>query len=348
MMKRSTLIFFLIFLLAIGFTLNAYAEIKPIRWIVQSCFPLETPASKYGISMWANKVEAMSGGRLIIRLHAAGEIVPATGVFEAVRDGVLDAGLNTPAFQRGLYPAGDLFYTLPAGITKFEDLIVWMYGGEGLKLNQDMYGDKIIVFVLGLTPPEEIWSKKPINSLDDLRGLKIRTAGLGMNLFEALGSSVVMIPGSEVVPALQRGVIDAAEVSDPAGDYGLGLADVSDYLVGPPIHMGPNIYQLVINPKSWEELPGDLQEIVKNAATAATLEGYGLYWMEVVHNFQKIMDSGVTITRFSPEAQAKARELTFEILDRKSKEDPYFGKVWDSQKNFLENFKPYYNFTSFD
>lgn len=347
-MRRNISIFFLISILVISCVLNVHANTEVIKWTVQSCFPLETTASKNSISLWADKVEAMSGGRLIINLHAAGEIVPAASVFEAVSDGVFDAGLNTPAFQRGLYPAGDLFYTLPAGITQFEDLIIWMYAGEGLKLSQDMYGNEIIVFLLGLTPPEEIWSNKPLNSLEDLKGVKIRTAGLGMDLFEALGSSVVMIPGAEVVPALQRGVIDAAEIADPADDFNYGLADVAKYLIGPPIHMNSNIYQLVINPKSWEELPYDLQEIVKNAATAATLEGYCQHWMEVTHYFQKIMDKGVKITKLSPEVQGDAKKLTLEILNKKSEKDPYFSKIWDSQKTFLELYKPYRNFISFN
>jgi len=349
-MKKKLLMFVLILVLVFSsfVFVNVYADTKPITWIAQSCFPIQLPLSRFAIVLWAEKVEAMSGGRLVIELHSSGEIVPGTGVFEAVRDGVLDCGQNTPAWQKGLYPAGDLFYTLPGGITEYHDLMIWMYSGEGIQLEHEMYNGEIVAFPLGLTPPEELWTNKPINSLKDMEGLKVRSAGLSMELWEKLGCSVVLLPGGEVVPSLQRGVVDAAEFCDPSMDYSLGLPDVAKFLIGPPVHMGSNMFQLLINNKSWNELPNDLKEIVKTAAVAATLEGYAKHWMEAIDAFKKISDAGITIMKLSPEAQAEAKKLSFEILDEKSKEDPYFSKVWNSQKNFLELYKPFHEFSKFD
>lgn len=321
---------------------------QTFHWTAQSCFPLNMPLTDMALALWAQKVEEMSGGRLKISLHGAGEIVDGPDVLDAVRDGILDAGQNTPAWQKGRYPAGDLFYTLPGGITEYHDYILWVYGGGGWELAQEMYGDQVVVFPLGLTPPEEIWTNKPIETLDDFRGLKIRCSGLSMNLFEKLGASVVQLPGSEVVPALQRGVIDAAEFCDPSMDYALGLHEVAKYVIGPPIHMGSNMFQLVVNPRSYEALPDDLKTIVREAAISATLEGYARQWVEAIEAFEKIRQSGVTVIKLSPEVQAEARRLAVEIIDELSAQDPFFKKVWESQKNFIELYRPFHDLSSFD
>jgi TRAP-type mannitol/chloroaromatic compound transport system substrate-binding protein len=345
-MKKKALLLVLSVIMVFTMSMTAVAA-DTFKWVGQSCFPIQLPVGMY-FPMWADNVEEMSGGRLTIEVHGAGEIVPATSVFDSVRDGVLDCGQNTPAFQKGQYPAGDLFYTLPGGITETNDLLVWMYGGEGQELAQEMYGDIIKVFPLGLTPPEEIWSTKPVRTLDDIKGLKVRSAGLSMELWEKLGASVVLLPGGEVVPSLRRGVIDAAEFAFPSMDVGLGLHEVCDYVFGPPIHMGSNIFQLLINPKAWEKLPADLQEIVKNAAIASTFEGYARFWIDSIQAFEEIKEAGVEVIKLSPEDQQKALQLSYEILDEKSAEDPMFKKVWESQKNFLESYQEFNNLTKFD
>jgi len=346
-MKKKTLLLVLSVIMVFSMSVTAIAA-DSIKWIGQSCFPVQLPVGMY-FPMWADNVEEMSGGRLTIEVHGAGEIVPATSVFDSVRDGVLDCGQNTPAFQKGQYPAGDLFYTLPGGVTETNDLLVWMYGGEGQALAQEMYGDIIKVFPLGLTPPESgIWTTKPVKTLDDIKGLKIRSAGLSMELWKKLGASVVLLPGGEVVPSLRRGVIDGAEFAFPSMDVGLGLHEVCKYLMGPPIHMGSNIFQLLINPRAWEKLPEDLKEIVKNAAIAASFEGYSKFYVESSAAFDKIKEAGVEVNKLSKEDQMKALQLSYEILDEKSAEDPMFKKVWESQKQFIDSYQDFYNFAKFD
>jgi TRAP-type mannitol/chloroaromatic compound transport system substrate-binding protein len=322
---------------------------KSYKWIVQSCFPKNMPLTERTVALWAEKVNTMSGGRLEITLHGSGEIVPGPEVFEAVRDGALDAGMNTPAWQKGEYPAGDLFYTLPGGVTEFHDLFVWEWGYGGKELEQEMYGDEIVVFPLGLTPPEEFWANREIKRIEDFQGLKVRSAGLSMELWQELGGSPVLLPGGEVVPSLQRGVIDAAEFAFPSMDVPLGLPDVAKYVYNPPLHMGSNKFQLVINPKKWNELPAELQAIVENAATAATFEGYAKEWVATMEAFQEMQGmEDLTIVKLSEEIQQEAINLAFKILNEKSQEDEFFGKVWNSQKTFLERYQPYHQFASFD
>jgi len=321
---------------------------KPIRWKGGSCFGIATPLGKQTIVLWKEYVEKTSGGRMVIELHDAGEIVPPTKIYDAIRDGLLDFGLNTPAWQKGKYPAGDLFYTLPGGVLEFNDLILWLYGGGGKELEQEMYGEELIVFPLGLTPPEEVWSKKPVKTLKDIKGLKIRAAGLSMELWEKLGAKVVLLAGGEVVPGLQRGLIDAAEYLEASQDYTLGLHEVCKYRFGPPVHMSNNIFQLLIKTKSWKELPADLKVIVENAALAATYQGYARFWMESIEFNKKIEQYGTKTTKLSKADQAECKKLTMEILDEKSKKDPFFAKVWKSQREFTKRYKPYYDLTKFD
>ena len=332
----------------LGPAVDGYAAGKTITWKGQSCFGLASPLGQNSIVLWKKYVEEMSGGRMQITLHDAGEIVPPTKIYDAVRDGLLDFGMNTPAWQKGKYPAGDLFYTLPGGILQFNDLVLWLYGGGGKELEQEMYGNELVVFPLALSPPEEIWSKKPINTLADIKGIKIRAAGLSMELWEKLGASVVLLPGGEVLPSLQRGMIDATEFLDPSYDYTLGLHEVCKYRFGPPIHMSNNIFQLLIKTKSWEALPADLKAIVEKAAMAATFQGYADFWQRSIEFNQKIEDYGTVTTKLSKEDQQKARVLALEILDEKSQQDPFFKKVWESQKAFIEKYKPYDDLTKFD
>lgn len=319
-----------------------------ITWKGQTVFGLSSPLGKHTIVLWKKYVDEMSGGRLKLTLHDAGEIVPATKIFEAVSGGMLDFGANTPAWQKGKYPAGDLFYTLPAGVLAFNDLILWMYGGGGKELEQEMYGDKVVVFPLGLTPPEEIWSKRPIKTLADIKGLKIRAAGLSMDLWEKLGASVVLLPGGEVLPSLQRGLIDATEMLEASYDYTLGLHEVCKYRFGPPIHMSNNIFQLLISPRSWKKLPADLKQIVEKAAMAATFQGYADFWQSTIEYNKKIEAYGTITTKLPKAEQDKARKLTFEIINEKAAKDPFFKKVWESQKAFIEAYKPYDELTKFD
>jgi TRAP-type mannitol/chloroaromatic compound transport system substrate-binding protein len=344
-----------IFIIGIALTVSlvlvagaAGAADKPIQWKGQSCFGIGSPLGKHTIVLWKDLVEKMSGGRLVITLHDAGELVPASKVYDAVKDGLLDFGLNTPAYQKGKYPAGDLFYTLPAGILEFNDLILWMYGAGGKELEQEMYGKELVVFPLGLTPPEEIWSKRPIKTLDDIKGMKIRAAGLSMDLFEKLGASVVLLTGGEVLPALQRGMIDGTEFLEASFDYTMGLHEVCKYRFGPPIHMSNNIFQLVIKTKSWEALPADLKTIVEEAAMAATFQGYADFWQSTIEFNKKIEDYGIITTKLSKADQQKARELGMQILNDKAQKDPFFKKVWESQKAFIVKYKPYYDLTKFD
>jgi TRAP-type mannitol/chloroaromatic compound transport system substrate-binding protein len=348
MMKKQG-VALIVLAIMLGFLFTAgLSHAQQVKWKGQGCFPLNNPLGKLTIAIWKEQVEKMSGGRMAIQLHDAGEIVPPTKIYDAVRDGLLDFGMNTPAWQKGKYPAGDLYYTLPGGVLEFNDLIIWLYGGGGKELAQEMYKEELIVLPLGLTPPEEVWSKKPVKTLADIKGMKIRAAGLSMELWEKLGASVVLLAAGEVLPGLQRGLIDGAEFLEASADYTIGLHEVCKYRFGPPVHMSNNIFQLMIKTKSWKELPADLKAVVEGAAMTATFQGYAKWWIETIEFDKKIRDYGIITTKLSPKDQARTRQLSIQILDEKSKQDPFFAKVWKSQREFIQRYKPYYDLTKFD
>ncbi|MEW5910107.1 MAG: hypothetical protein AB1659_09945, partial [Thermodesulfobacteriota bacterium] len=128
----------------------------------------------------------------------------------------------------------------------------------------------------------------------------------------------------------------------------LGLHEVCKFRFGPPVHMSNNNFQLMIKTKSWKELPNDLKAIVEKAAIASSFQGYANFWQETIVADKKITSMGITTTKLSKADQDKTRELTMQILNEKSAKDPYFKKVWESQKSFIEKFRPYYDFTKFD
>lgn len=349
MKKKFIIICFVTLVLFNIFSVCSFSEDKEVfHWVTQTCHPLVGPLWDYVYKIWADKVIEMSGGRIQMDLHASGEIVPGAEIYPAVRDGLLDAAVNSPGYIVGRFPALEVMSTLPGGLIEFNDLIVWLYGAEGSDLMQELYGDDVIVFPLGITPSESFWTNKKVEKLEDFKGLKFRSAGVAMEFWDRLGASVIMIPGGEIVPAMQRKLIDATDYLDPYMDYKLGLHEVSKYYVGPPEHMTNNNYQLIINPKSWEALPDDLKAIVKNAATAASLEGYCKWSVKSAEYFDKIKESGVTILKLSKEEQDKAREIAKEIIEERSEQDEFYAKTWESWKNLLSTLKPYNNFTSFD
>lgn len=330
-------------------TAGPAAQQETIELIAQSVFPKGMPLTDSTLSLWADKVAEMSGGRLIINVHGAGEIVGGPEVLDAVRDGVIDLGMNTPAWQKGEFPAGDLFYTLPGGITEFHDLVLWMYAGEGAQLLQEMYGDTLVAFPLGVTPPEQFWTNRPIRRIEDFRGLRMRNAGLSMDLFERLGASVVLLGGGEVVPAMQRGVIDAAEFHTPSMDMALGLQDVARYVHNPPIHMGSNMFTLIINPGVWNRLPADLQAIMREAAMSATFHGYMIEWANTMTAFERqVNHPNLTHIKLSPELQAQIRDIAFDMINDLAQQDAFFNRVWQSQVDFLRRYRPFHEFASFD
>src|SRR5690606_17556347 len=236
------------------------------RWNMQSTWVPGLEIQRQADS-FAKKVEEMSGGRLIIRSLPSGSVVGGLQVFDAAEDGVIDAAYSAAFYWVGNQPVSPFFAAVPAGLTAIE-YIMWLYHGPGLELWKEAYADYNFGYVgaAGINNTEIFaWSNKPINSLDDFKGLKFRTVGYWGEILTRLGASVVTLPGAEIYGALERGVIDAAEFANPESDYISGMHEVAKYAYVPGIHQPTSLMELLINKDSWEALPADLQAIVQEA-----------------------------------------------------------------------------------
>ena len=295
------------------------------------------------------KIEAMSGGRLKINMQAAGAIVPAFEVLDATHKGILDVGQGWPGYWYGKHPAATLFASVPGGPfgMNAEDFLGWIYLGGGIELYNELLQKELKMNVVafptyGETPEPLGWFKGPVKDLKAFKGLKFRAGGMSADVFKAMGMSVVTLPGGEIVPALERGVIDAAEYSDPSSDMSVGFADVRKFYHMPSVHQPTGIMELLINKSKWDSLPPDLKAIVENACQAMALK-FTLMMID-----QNSKDLGTLVEKKGVTIIESPREILQEILaawdkvaEKYVKENPFFAKVYASQKQWAQRIVPY-------
>lgn len=305
---------------------------------------------------FCEKVEAMSGGRLKIDHFAAGELIPALEGFDAVQAGTVEMNAANAYFWAGKLFAAQYFTTVPFGLN-FQGVNAWLYHGGGLELWQELYRPLgLIAFPMGNTGVQMTgWFREPIESIEDFNGLKMRIPGLAGQVYQELGVDVRLLPGGEIFPALERGVIDAAEFVGPFQDRRLGLQNAAKYYYTTGWHEPSNVTELLINLQTWESLPTDLQEIIKAAAMACNLESHT--WSEA-NNADALDDLvknyDVKADVLPPEIVARMREITFDVLEAKAAEDPQTKKVHDAFMAFRDKHrawaaiseKPYHEYLS--
>jgi TRAP-type mannitol/chloroaromatic compound transport system substrate-binding protein len=345
----------LIFIVSLAFLIgslwtvkDAYAQQK-FRWKLQGPFPSGLTLF-YGAKEFAKKVNETSGGRLDIKAFPGGAIVPALKEFDAVNKGTIDAhfsGSHYHTSQVGL--AGDLFNLYPGGPNPLE-FAVWCYEGGGLKLWQEMYDrhnyNVVALGPMGYSSAELFgWFKKPIKNLSDFKGMKFRTAGIWGEILSELGAAVVQTPGGEIFESMKRGVLDAFEYGSPATDYSAGFHQLGAYTVGPGIHAPMSAFELLVNKKSWEKLPPDLQAIVRTAAEATSLRMLCYMDHEDLLAMGKLKAYGTKFYRLPEAVQKQVVKKANELYDRKAKEDPFFAQVLKHQREFLKKYRSYKDFT---
>lgn len=311
---------------------------KPIVWKVQTPWPPALFLHKMA-GIWAKDVEEMSGGRMKIDLYATEEIVPAFGIFDAVRVGTLDAGHTWAGYNIGKFPALTFMAATPAFID-FMGYFTWMFAGGGKELWQEIYGDAVVVYPVAMTFAEGGgWANKKIQKLSDFKGLKYRTVLIWGEILSEVGASVVTLPAGEIVPSLQRGTLDAAEFATPILDLPLGFHEVAKYQYYPGLHQIACFEELMVNPRKWKELPDDLKAIVRRAADASIFRAFPEMLLGDSKASQKFKELGVQIIKFPPEMQKDVLERFIKKYDKHP--DKMFQKVWKSQKEFLKVYTPY-------
>ncbi|MBZ8131928.1 TRAP transporter substrate-binding protein [Afifella sp. IM 167] len=290
---------------------------------------------------YADRVEAMSGGRLKIDLLPAGAVVQAFQVQDAVADGVIDAAHTVTAYWYGKNKAASLFGTGPVFGADAGQILAWIHfgGGKDLyrELVQDILGLNVVGFFALPMPTQPLgWFKEEITSADQMKGLKYRTVGLATDIMQGMGLSVTQLPGGEIVPALERGVIEAFEFNNPTSDSRFGAQDVSKvYMLG-SYHQAAEFFEIIVNKDLYDGLDPDLQAILEYGAEAANTANYGLAMDQYSKDLQKLInEDGVNVYR-TPQSVMAAQLESWDTVLADLTQDEFFGKVVDSQKAWSE------------
>ena len=290
-------------------------------------------------AMWAKNVERMSGGRVRIEALPAGAIVPAFEVFDAASRGVIEVGASPFGYILGKSLAGIPLSHGPLFGMDGMDYWGWYYDGGGTALLEEFYRDVIKLNVVGFPVPTDYpqglgWFKEPIGSLEDLKGMKYRIYGIGAETYGRLGVSVVTLSGGEIVPALERGVIDGAEWINCAEDKKLGLNNVAKHYYTPGMHEPVTGGQIIVNGDVWKKLSPDLQEIMRVASVDATVRRNFILNRETALACQELIQEGVTLHRTPDDILLKFLEEWEKIQEEYASKDPFYRKVIDSQKSY--------------
>ena len=351
-MKIWKLSFLVIPMLVLIYFLSAgaiQAEPKKIVWRGQSSYPAGLPQLYAPAEHFARTVKQLTGGRLIVKLSPGGSIVPSKQVFDAVSTGTLDIGFTWAGWWMGKFPASVLFgNSFPNGL-QMREMLGWIYQGNGLELWNEMYkGHGVVVLPpYGMLGPENFcWSHKPINSLEDFKGLKFRTVGIWGKCLERLGARVVSLAGGEVYPALERGVIDAAEFATPAIDKKLGFQEICKYLKVGGIHEPCAPLETLVNEKTWARLPEDLKPAVKTALQVSCFQAMNLAMKQDAEAMNFFLTHrGLHVSKLSDEMIAEIVKIGDQELDRFAEKNAFFSKVLKSQREFRKLVEPYASMT---
>ena len=295
---------------------------------------------------YATRVEEMSGGRVKVDVLPAGAVVAAFQVLDAVNDGLIDAAHSVPVYWYGKNKAASLFGTGPVFGGSATTMLSWFYEGGGQELYNELTQDIMGLDVVGymgfpMFAQPFGWFKEEVNSVEDLQGFKYRTVGLAADLMAKLGMSVAQLPGGEIVPAMERGVIDAFEFNNPSSDKDFGAQDVAKNYYLSSYHQASESFEFLFSRTFLEDLDPDLQAILKYAVEAASTANTAKAMNRYSADLQFLQDeAGVTVRRTSKEildAQLKAWDELIPELEA----DPFMKKTLDSQREWVSRVSYY-------
>jgi len=288
---------------------------------------------------YVKRVQDMAGGRLKIDYLNSGAVVKAFQVQDAVHKGVLDAGHTVTAYWYGKNKAASLFGTGPVFGANANQILAWIHKGGGKELYRELVQDIVKLNLVGFfampMPTQPLgWFKKEIKSADDFKGLKYRTVGLATDIMQGLGASVAQLPGGEIVPALERGVIDAFEYNNPTSDSRFGAQDVSKVYMMGSYHQAAEFFEIIFNKDKFESLPKEHQAILEYAAEAASTANYATGMDNYSRDLQKLINEhGVHVYR-TPKSVLEAQLTSWDNVLENLTKDPFFKKVVDSQRDW--------------
>jgi len=334
-----------------GFPMISVAQ-TPINWRWQSTWPTKDIFHEYALD-YAKKVNEMAGGRLKIEVLPAGAVVKAFDLLDAVSKGTLDGGHGVVAYWYGKNSAVALWGSGPAFGMDPNMILAWHYYGGGKEILDDIYKRlnlDVVSYLYGPMPTQPFgWFKKPVTKADDVKGLKFRTVGLAVDIYKGMGAAVNPLPGGEIVPALDRGLIDAAEFNNASSDRLLGFSDVAKVCMLQSFHQCSEQFEILFNRKKYEALPADLKAILFHAMEAASAD---MSWKAIQRYSTDYLEmaakQGVKFYKTPDAILRKQLEIWDQVVATKSGENPDFKKVIESMRGFAQRACRWQNDTNVD
>jgi len=310
--------------------------VTSMRW--QSTWPSKDIFHEFALD-FAKKVNDMTGGDLKIEVLPAGAVVPAFQLLEAVSKGTLDGGHGVLVYHYGKQTALALWGSSPAYGMDANMLLAWHKYGGGKELLDKIYksiGANVVSFPYGPMPTQPLgWFKKPVTKSDDLKGLKFRTVGISIDLFTGLGAAVNALPGGEIVPAMDRGLLDAAEFNNASSDRLLGFPDVSKVYMLQSYHQNAEQFEIMFNKTKFDALPAKIKAIIENAVEAASAD---MSWKAIDRyskDYIELQTKDKVRVYKTPASVLQKQLAVFDAVEaKKSADNPLFKEVVQSQRAF--------------
>jgi len=315
-----------------------------VQWRLVTSFPRSLDFLHGAAEYVAERVEALSEGRFTMRVYPAGEIVPGLQVMDAVQQQTVQAGFTGGYYYIGKSPALAFDSTVPFGLSP-RQIIAWMYRGDGLELLREVYADfGIIQFPCGNTGAQMGgWFRSPVNSLQDLSGLRMRIPGIGGEIMSRLGVSVQVLAGGDIYPALERGAIDATEWVGPYDDLKLGFHEIAPNYYYPGWWEPGLSATLQVSRRAYDQLPGAYQQMLESACREATVVTLARYDAENPVALNTLVNEhGVQLRQFSEEILQAAWEESNAYLEEQAAADATFRRVYESFREFRSTVFPYF------
>jgi len=322
-----------------GLAATPASALDKVRWRVPIAFPSTLPALGDNAPWVANTLKNASGGMIQWKISEPGDIVPAFQIMEAVKNKKVPAGYTWVGYNQGQIPAVPLISAAPFNMEPWEFMAWWYYGG-GQQLGEELYAEHNIHPILcGLISPETAgWFSFEIKSLDDMKGLKIRFAGLGGRVMEKVGASVTMLPGGEIFQALEKGAIDATEFSLPEVDQKLGFSQIVKNNYFPGWHQTFTSLHLLVNKEIWDGLGDDTKAFLDLACQAGVTNNLAKSEANQGPVMADFPSKGVTPRKLPEPILRELQKITNAVMEEEAAKDAWFKKIFESQKAFRDNY----------
>jgi TRAP-type mannitol/chloroaromatic compound transport system substrate-binding protein len=323
---------------------------KNYQWKMVTSWPKNFPGLGRAPETFANYVDRMSGGRLTVKVYGAGELVPGFEVFDAVSQGTVQMGHSAAYYWKGKAPAAQFFTAIPFGMNA-QETNGWFHYGGGMELWREVYKPfGLIPFAGGNTGVQMAgWFKKEINTIGDIKGLKMRIPGLGGEVFTKLGGISVALTGGELFTSLQSGAIDATEWVGPYNDMAFGFYKAADYYYYSGWHEPGAALEFMVNESAFNQLPKDLQAIVEVATRAVNQDMLDEYTARNNQAMQSLINQhNVDMRPLPVDVMLALKQASAEVLAEQAAADPMFNKVYQSYSDFQNKVMEYHQISEFE